>query len=151
MVLELISTNFFTMNVPHMSHQVLGTLEDLVAVEALVRSSSAARLLHSMASELGRNGSLCEPLHHLQELEQRRLWVELADPIHRLVQGLLELLGASFEELDDLVGVQLPAQLWWMLQVPEASHCPCLPLLGPSKLHKAIESQQIQHENVTHM
>ena len=69
------------MNVPHVSHQVLRTLEDLVAVEALVRSSSAARLLHSLASDVCRDGRLVETLHHLQELGQRRLWVELADPI----------------------------------------------------------------------
>ena len=139
------------MDVSHVSSQVLGTLEDLGAVEAFVRSSSTARLLHFMASELGRNGSLCEPLHHLQELGQRRLWVEFADSVHRLVYGLLELLGASFEELDDLVGVQLPAQLWWMLQVPEASHRPCLSMLGPFKLHEAIEFQQIQHVILTNV
>ena len=97
------------MDISHVSSQVLGTLEDLGAVEAFVRSSSTARLLHSMASELGRNGSLVEPLHHLQELGQRRLGIEFADRIHRLVYGLLELLGASFEELDDRVVIKLSA------------------------------------------
>ena len=70
MVPELISTNFFTMNVPHMSHQVLRTLEDLVAVEALMYSSSAARLLHSLTSDVRENGCLVETLHFLQELEK---------------------------------------------------------------------------------
>ena len=97
------------MNVSHVSSQVLGTLEDLGAVEAFVRSSSTARLLHSMASDVQGNESLREPLHHLQELGQRRLWVEFADSVYRLVYGLLELLGASFEKLDDLVVIKLSA------------------------------------------
>ena len=127
------------MNVPHMSHQVLGTLEDLVAVEALMYSSSAARLLHSLTSDVRRDACLVETLHHLQELGQRRLRVELANSIHRLVHGLLELLGASFEELDDLVGVQLPAQLWWMLQVPKSTFGSLWPVNGPPELNEVSE------------
>ena len=127
------------MNVSHVSSQVLGTLEDLGAVEAFVRESATARLLHSIASDVQGNGSLREPLHHLQELGQRRLRVELANSIHRLVHGLLELLGASFEELDDLVGVQLPAQLWWMLQVPKSTLGSLWPVSGPPEFNEASE------------
>ena len=127
------------MNVSHVSSQVLGTLEDLGAVEAFVRFSSAACLAHSLTFDVQGNGRLRESLHPLQEMMQRRLWMELANSIHRLVHGLLELLGASFEELDDLIVIKLPAQLWWMLQVPKSTLGSLWPVSGPPEFNKVSE------------